>query len=139
MIVRRKYIYFSNLLLSGKVLFTDSSQLFFFFQSIWINSYSLFLSVNISSDASRLSGKSKASVLVCSGCYNKVPQRGWLKNNKNLFQNSGGWKSKLLEHKLSCDSYKDRNPFHEVSNLMLYSNPSSSPPPNTSEGRISTY
>lgn len=34
-------------------------------------------------------------VLVCSGCYHKVPETGWLVNNKHFFHCSGGWKSKI--------------------------------------------
>ena len=50
----------------------------------------------------------KDPVLVCKGCYNKIPQTGWLLNNRNLFsQSSGGWKQKnkvlaeLVSHEVS--------------------------------------
>jgi hypothetical protein len=33
-------------------------------------------------------------VLACSGCHNKIPQRGWLKPQKNSFSHSSGvWKA----------------------------------------------
>ena len=34
-------------------------------------------------------------VLVTSGCYNKVPQTGWLINNRIYFSQSGGGKSRI--------------------------------------------
>lgn len=38
----------------------------------------------------------KEGVLVCSGYYNKIPQTGWLINNRHLFSPIlGDWRSKI--------------------------------------------
>ena len=34
-------------------------------------------------------------VSVYSGCRNRIPQPGWLKQQKSIFHSSGGWKSKI--------------------------------------------
>ena len=34
-------------------------------------------------------------VLVCLGCYNRIPQTRQFKNNRNLFLSFGGWKPKI--------------------------------------------
>lgn len=37
-----------------------------------------------------------SSVLVHLGCYHKIPQTGQLRNDRNFFHSSGGWKSKVM-------------------------------------------
>ena len=34
-------------------------------------------------------------VFVCSGCYNKIPQTGWLINNRNISHSSRSWKPEI--------------------------------------------
>ena len=36
----------------------------------------------------------KRGVLVCSGCHNRTPQTGWLKQQTFIFSR-GGWKFKI--------------------------------------------
>lgn len=46
-------------------------------------------------------------MLVCSGCYNKISQTGWLINNRNCVHSSGGWKFKI---KIPCQWGSDQRP-----------------------------
>ena len=53
----------------------------------WRNDYS---------DPLTMFGSSYLSfVLVCLACHNKIPQNGWLKQQKLISHSSGGWESKI--------------------------------------------
>lgn len=39
---------------------------------------------------------STAGNLVCSGCHNKIPQAGWLNQQKYIPHGSGSWKHKIM-------------------------------------------
>lgn len=44
--------------------------------------------MNLTTSKLKVSINSKDAVLVSYSCYNKVPQHGWLKNNRNLLSHS---------------------------------------------------